>query len=454
MEHVAAGVVGEGEAVSGVPPGLAGLDGILQAAGLPDDGHGAVAHGDHLAQAAGLALGGHEEEVRAGVNGHGQIFVIVHADGHPAGILLGGPAEEVLIPLVAGAQDHQLHGELHHIVEHLADQVQALVGDQAAYHSHNGGMGLFPQAHHPLELGFAGVFAFHILEGEILQNAPVGPGVVELHVDAVQHAGELVGALAHDALHPVGKVGHFQLVGVGGGDGVNRVGAEDGALEEVGVPVQQHGAVLGPAGVQAEELAQDVGVVPALILDVVDGDHSLDGAVAVFPHTVVLQVDGDQGGLPVVAVNDLGPEFEVVQHPHHGPGKESEALAVVGLAVEGTPVEVLLVVQEVPGHAVLLQGEEAAVIVPPGQVYVVVALEFQLVSEALPDPLVEGQDHGHLGALLRQGGGKGTGHVGEAAGFTEGDRFAGHIQDFHTRTPFHIGPGAGRRHETLEGIGG
>ena len=276
-----------------------------------------------------------------------------------------------------------------------------------------------------------------------MQNATIGPGIVELHVDAVQHAIELVGALAHHALHPVGEVGHFQLVGIGGGDGVYRVGAEDSALEEVGVPVQQHGAVLDPAGVQAEELAQDIGVVPALVLDVVDGDHGFDGAVAVLPHAVVFQVDGDQGRLPVVAVDHLGPELETVQHPHHGPGEEGEALTVVGLTVEGAPAKVLLVVQEVPGYAVLLHGEQAAVVVPPGKVHVVIALEFQLASEPVSDPLIEGQDHGHFGALLRQGGWKRTGHIGQTASFAEGDRFAGHIQDFHTRTPFHIIPGTG-----------
>ena len=174
-----------------------------------------------------------------------------------------------------------------------------------------------------------------------------------------------------------------------------------------------------------------------------DGHHGLDGAVTVFPHAVILQVDGDQGGLPVVAMDHFGPELETVQHPHHGPGEEGEALAVVGLAVEGAPAEVLFVVQEVPGHAVLLHGEEAAVVVPPSQVYVIIALEFQLISKPVPDPLIEGEDYGHLSALLRQGGGKGTSHVCEASGFAEGDRFAGHIQDFHTRTPFHIIPGAG-----------
>src|SRR5699024_11710747 len=59
-------VAREGEAVAVALGGI--LDGVPQAAGLADDGRGAVAAGHHLGQAAGLALGRHEEAVRTGVD--------------------------------------------------------------------------------------------------------------------------------------------------------------------------------------------------------------------------------------------------------------------------------------------------------------------------------------------------------------------------------------------------
>ena len=163
MQHVAAGIVGEGETVSRIAPGLVGLHRVLQAAGLPDDGHCTVPHGDHLAQAAGLALGGHQEQVSAGVNGHGQRLVVIQAHRHPSLILLGGPAEKVLVLLIALAQDHQLHGELHHIMKDLTNQVQSFVGHQTADNGHDGHIGLLPQAHQLLQLRLVRLLAGHIL---------------------------------------------------------------------------------------------------------------------------------------------------------------------------------------------------------------------------------------------------------------------------------------------------
>ena len=59
MKHIGAGIISEGKAGAGIPPRLVGLNGILQPAGLPDDGDRTVAHGNHLGKAAGLAAGGH-----------------------------------------------------------------------------------------------------------------------------------------------------------------------------------------------------------------------------------------------------------------------------------------------------------------------------------------------------------------------------------------------------------
>ena len=344
--------------------------------------------------------------------------------------------EELLILAVALAQDDQLEREFHHIMEHLTNQVQALVGHQAADDAHDGHVGLFPQPQQPLQLRLAHVLAAHVVLGVVPGDMRVGSGVVAGHIDAVEHAGELVAALAHDAVQPVGKVCHLQLVGVGGGDGVDRIGAQDGALEQVHVPVHEDGAVVRPAVVQAEQVAQGVLAVAALVLDVVDGQRGADAAEAVLPHAVVLEVDGHQRRLPVVAVDHLRPEAQVGQHAHHGPGEEAEALSVIHVAVEVGTVEILLVVQEVPGHAVLLHGEKAAVVVPPGKVHIVIAKIGQLIAEALFHPLVQRQDHRHLGTFGCQSRRQGAGHVCKTAGFTKRNSLAGCIQNLHIFSPF------------------
>ena len=427
IQHITAGVICKGKSVAGVPPGLVRADGVLQSAGLPDDGHGAVPHGDHLTQAAGLALGGHQKQIRACIDGHGQLLVVVQAHGHAAGILLGRPLEELLVLPVPLAQDHHLQGQLHHVVEHLAHQIQALVGHQAADDAHDGNVGLLPQAHELLQLRLVRLLARHVRRAVIDGDVGIRGGVIPLHVDAVQHAGELVAAAAHDAVQPVGEVGHLQLVGVSRRDGVDGVGAQDGALQQVHVPVHQNGAVIRPAVVQAEQVPQGLAAVAALVLNIMNGEHGPDTPEPLLPHAVVLQIDGHQGGLPVVAVDDLRPEPQVGQHPHHGPGEKSEPLAVVHVAVQLRTPEILLVVQEVPGDAVPFHGEQPAVAVAPGQVHIVVAFKMQLVAEFLLHLLVQGQHHRHIRALGRQRRRQGARHIRKASGFAERNRLAGRI---------------------------
>ena len=316
-------------------------------------------------------------------------------------------------------------------MENLANQVQTFVRNQTADDGQDGGVGLLPQAHHPLQGSLVLRLAAHVLHGVPGGDPLVGGWIVEVHVDAVEHAGQLIVALAHDVLQPVGEVGHFQLVGVGGGYGVDGVGAENGALQQVHVPVHDNGAVIGPALIQTEQVAQGLHAVATLVLDVVDAQSGLDGAETVLPHAVVLQIDGHQGGLPVVAVDDLRPELQVAQHPHNGPGEKAEALAIIHVAIQIGPVEILLVVQEVPGDTVPLQGKQAAVAVPPGQVHKVIALEAQLIAELLFHLLVQGQDHRHLGALGGQSRRERACHVRQSAGFTEGNSLAGRIQNLH-----------------------
>ena len=162
-----------------------------------------------------------------------------------------------------------------------------------------------------------------------------------------------------------------------------------------------------------------------------DGQRGPDGTEALFPHAVVFEVDGHQSGLPVVAVNDVGPELHVVQHPDNGPGEKAEPLAVVHVAVQVRAVEVLLVVQEVPDHAILFQGKQAAVHMAPGQVHIVIAQKGQLIAKPLPDAAVQRHHHRYLRPLRGQGGRQGTGHVSQSSGFTKRDGLAGCIQNFH-----------------------
>ena len=85
------------------------------------------------------------------------------------------------------------------------------------------------------------------------------------------------------------------------------------------------------------------------------------------PVALLQQIDGHQGGLPVVAVDHVRMPVQPAHALHHGPGEIGEALAVVIVAVNVGALEVVLVVHKPVGDAVLLQLKDAAVGGAPGQ---------------------------------------------------------------------------------------
>ena len=236
-------------------------------------------------------------------------------------------------------------------------------------------MRLLPKPQHPLQHRLILILAGHIPRREIHGDPRVRLRVVQLHVNTIEHAGELILAFADDPLQAVGKVGHFQLIGIRGrysGDGVS---AQNGTLEQVHVAVHQQCAVLGPTGIQAKQVPQDIGIIPALVLNIMNGQHGAYRAEALLPHTVIFEVDGHQGSLPVVAVNDLRPKLQMPQHPDDRPGEKREPFTVIHVAIQLRAVKILLIIQKIPRNSVLLQRKQATVAVAPGQVHIVVALK-------------------------------------------------------------------------------
>ena len=351
--------------------------------------------------------------------------------GKAAGILALGIAECLLILPLAGAQDHHLHVQAHDVVEGVGDQGEALVAHQAGDAADEGDVGVLLKAHGPLEGGLAGGLAGDVLGGVVLGQVGAGGGVVEVHVDAVYDTAELAVLLADDPIHAPGIEGGVQLLGVSGGDGGHLAGGQDGPLHQVHVPeVGQH-ALVEVAAVQADDVLEDLLAVAALVFDVVDGEDGVGVRQLGHPVALLQQVDGDQGGLPVVAVDDVRRPVQLGGGGQNGTGEEGEALAVVEVAVDLGALEVVFVVHEPVGDALPLQLEQAAVGLPPGQGDVEVLEEGHLVPPELADALVEGEDDGDLVALLGQGLGQGTGHVGQTAGLDERSAFAGYIHDFH-----------------------
>ena len=305
VKHVVGVVVGEGEAVALVGIYVEGLDAVPEAAGLPDDGDGPVAHGDHLAEAAGLELAGHEEHVRAGVDPVGQRFVHLHPGGHPAGVFPLGGADEVLIVPVAHAQEHQLHVLAHDVVQHPLDEVQALLGGEPGDEADEGRLRTLLQAALLLQARLQDGLAPPVVAGEGDAEESVVLRVVGVGVDAVQYAREHVLPLLHEAVQPLAVVGGLDLLGVGGAHGGDPIGEHDAALHAGEEPIELQIVRGEVALVEAQVGVEPMEVEEPLELQIVDGVDRADPAVPLVDAVLGPKQHAQQPALPVVAVEDV-----------------------------------------------------------------------------------------------------------------------------------------------------
>ena len=320
----------KGEAVAAVGELVVGLHGVLEAAGLPDDGHGAVAHGDELGQAAGLEEGGHQQGVGAGVDPVGQGFVIGDIGADAALVVVLKPAEALLVAGVAGAQDHHLGVAVQQGGKDGIHQIQALLigqpGDQAQHHL----IGVLLQAQLLLEGQLVGLLQLQ----EVVRAVGGGQQLVAaavplLHVDAVDDAPELARVIAQMCVQALAEEGGLDLPGVGAADGGDHVAVGQAALEHVGVhPVLGQGVLVEHVVGQIGPVLDGGDIVDALKAEVVDGDDGLRAAQGRGGEKGP-QEDRHQARLPVVAVDNVGDPVHIVQGGQGGLAEVAEPGDVV-----------------------------------------------------------------------------------------------------------------------------
>ena len=433
VEHIVGVIVEEAEAVARAVGFVVGQHGVPQAAGFPNDGQGAIAQGNHLAQAAGLKLRGHEEHVRAGVNAVGQRAVHLEAGGYPAGVLLLGPAEQVHILGIAHAQHHQLHVFIHDFADDPVHQVQALLIAQAADDGDDGRFRLHIQAQFHLQGALAFGLAAQIVHRVTGGNEGIVFGVVLHHVDAVEHAGQVVPLGAEQAVHSFAVVRGLDFFGVGGADGGDLIGIYQAGLHEVGAAVAFQLVVGEIFIVQGQHVLHVLDAENALILQVVNGEHRADAREEGQLSILDAQQGGNHAALPVVGVDDVRLEAQQGQRVEYPAAEEAEAFMLVAAhAVNVAAAKVILVVHKVEDYAVIFQRFDAAVLLAPAQVHLKVQFMLHLIGIFFGDGAVKGQDDPHIVSLGGQHGRKGAHHVGQAAGFYKRDAFGGRKQDFHS----------------------
>jgi len=264
---------------------------------------------------------------------------------------------------------------------------------------------------------------------------PVGAaGIEDLHVDAVRDAREAVAPRAEDAREPVRVVRIVQLGGVGRRDRADPVGRDEGGLHEVRAVVEAQRLVA--LGGQAQHVVVELQVGLALILDIVDGEHRFDAAEV--GAELGLHEKRHQRGLPVVAVDDIGLEADILHGGEDGLAEIGVALPVVGEAVDAAAAEVVLVVDEIDLQLALLclEVDDADVLPPPGERHVEVAQKFHVPRGIVLDGGVVRQKQAHL--VAGDGGqrlGQRLHHVAEAAGLDERRGLGGDHRNFHMMAP-------------------
>ena len=155
-----------------------------------------------------------------------------------------------------------------------------------------------------------------------------------------------------------------------------------------------------------------------------------------FVPVELLQEYRDQRGLPVIAVQDVGLEIDMLQDLQNGLAEERETLRVIEIAVQAFPAEIILVVQEIISHSVSLGRENAAVLRSPCQRHPDDLKERHLILEILGNILIQRENDAGINTLLYKRFGKGAGDVAESSGFDKGSRFRCGKQNFHIYTSF------------------
>ena len=93
-----------------------------------------------------------------------------------------------------------------------------------------------------------------------------------------------------------------------------------------------------------------------------------------------LQEHGNESRVPVVRMDDVGPEIHRLQEVQDGAREEGEALRIVIVAVEALAVEVFFIVDEVVGHAIHDESVNADELVTPRNIERAVVKMFHLVD--------------------------------------------------------------------------
>ena len=121
--------------------------------------------------------------------------------------------------------------------------------------------------------------------------------------------------------------------------------------------------------------------------------------------------------MPIVRVENIGNEIDIRQNFERGTAEEGKAFAVVVFAVERIAAEIVLVIEEIEGYALMDVSENAAILLAPRKLYIFRAEKLEFFTEGLGYLRIKGHHDADvvLGRFVHRRG-KRADNVAESAG--------------------------------------
>ena len=126
-----------------------------------------------------------------------------------------------------------------------------------------------------------------------------------------------------------------------------------------------------------------------------------------------------------MTVDDIRGPVETGQNVQHRLAEKSEPLRFVVEIVESFAPEIVFVVDEVHGHAFMLQLENTAMLTSPAELHRFDAHRTHLAAEFFRNVAIQRDNDPGIDLRFSERTGQRSHHIGQPAGFGEGNRFRG-----------------------------
>lgn len=307
-------------------------DTVLQTAGGSDYRNRTITCRNHLSKPAGFALGRHKEHIRTCVNSLCKPSIESTIESNLVRIAPVHVLEELLILAFARTENNNLHVRRYNVIEYRTYKIKALMVCKTGYHSKQRYL-ILRHAELIENSALAGSLTLVILSAEISCDSGVSLRIIHLGVDSVEEAAGLVLLTYKDPIKSMREPRIKDLLCICRRNSGYLICNFDSALHEVDIAV-----VLDDINFvrrYTNNIFYKIKSVLTLISYIVDRKYMLDIIVAAAGISVEqIIINRNQCALPVVGINDLRLELDILEHFQNCTAEENISLSVVIIAVK------------------------------------------------------------------------------------------------------------------------